>query len=282
MTAGTGNGPTPGGGFQLPSARGFWLFLFPLPLLFSSILALGSGRFAALLANGAAFALFVLGALLTRRGILGDRDQPVLRYGRRSPLSLKNLGAGLVSVATLIAAHFAAGHGLANSIAFAGVALLAFHLLYGLDPLRAPRIRLGGDSEDERVRKALEDAEQRILGIEHSARAIGNPELRRRLGHIAGQGREILGMIERRPRDLRRARKFLTVYLEGAQQVSAGYARTHRLADSRELEQNFRNVLVTIEQVFDEQQERLLKTDVLDLDVQIEVLTKQLKNEGIL
>jgi hypothetical protein len=274
--------PTLDRGSGWPSAKGFWLFLFPLPLLFASILALGAGWFGALLANGSAFALFMLGALLTRRGILGGRGKPVLRYGRRSRISRKNLGAGAVAAATSVAAYFASGHGLLNSIAFGGVALLAVHLLYGLDPMRAPRIPLVDDGEDERVRKALAEAEQRIIGIERSAHAIGNPELRKRLGSIAARGREILGMIERRPRDLRRARKFLSVYLEGAQQVSAGYAQTHRLADSRELEQNFRTVLVTIEQVFAEQQERLLETDVLDLDVQIEVLTKQLKNEGIL
>jgi 5-bromo-4-chloroindolyl phosphate hydrolysis protein len=251
-------------------------------LLSASILALASGKLGAVLANASAFAVFVLGALLTRRGILAGHDDQALRYGRRSRLSLKNLGAGLIAGATGIAAYFAAGHGLPISIAFGAVALLAFHLLYGLDPLRTARIAIGGDGKDERVRKALADAEQRILGIERSARAIGNPELRQRLRRIAGQGRAILELIERRPRDLRRARKFLTVYLEGAQKVSAGYAQTHKLADSRELEQNFRTVLATIEDVFTEQQESLLETDVLDLDVQIEVLTKQLKNEGIL
>jgi hypothetical protein len=251
-------------------------------LLSASILALASGKLGAVLASGSAFALFILGALSTRRGILGHRSEPVLRYGRRSRLSQKNLGAGLVAVATSTAAYFAAGHGLPNSIAFGAVALLAFHLLYGLDPLHSPRVTLGGEGGDERVRRALAEAEQRILDIEQSARAIGNPELRQRLGRIGRQGREILALIELRPRDLRRARKFLTVYLEGAQQVSAGYARAHRLADSRELEQNFRTVLVTIEDVFAEQQQRLMETDVMDLDIQIEVLTKQLKNEGIL
>ena len=48
------------------------------------------------------------------------------------------------------------------------------------------------------------------------------------------------------------------------------------------MEDNFRNVLVTIEDVFGEQYKKLLENDVLDLDVQIEVLTTQLKREGVL
>jgi 5-bromo-4-chloroindolyl phosphate hydrolysis protein len=131
------------------------------------------------------------------------------------------------------------------------------------------------------VTEALAEAEERLLNIEQAAGRIGNPELRRRLGRIADQGREILGRIEQRPRDLRRARKFLTVYLEGAERVTRGYAATHRAADYAELEQSFRNVLITIEDVFAEQQKRLLETDLMDLDVQIEVLEKQLKREGI-
>jgi hypothetical protein len=40
-------------------------------------------------------------------------------------------------------------------------------------------------------------------------------------------------------------------------------------------------VLGSIEGVFIEQHQKLLEHDVLDLDVQIEVLTKQLEREGV-
>jgi hypothetical protein len=102
-----------------------------------------------------------------------------------------------------------------------------------------------------------------------------------RLTRIAGQGRGMLEQIAARPSDLRRARRFLTVFLEGTEQVSDGYVRTHHHADSPELEQSFRNVLVNIEDQFIRQRERLRQADVLDLDVQIEVLKKQLEQEGI-
>jgi hypothetical protein len=231
-----------------------------------------------MLADATAFALCTLGAVLTRAGIQAADRRPV-----SGPwLSLKNLGAAALAAGTAVAAYFGVGHGAANSLAFAGVALIAFHLLYGLDPIRAPGRRSGGRPRDDALAATLEEAEARILSIEQSAARIGNPELHRRLGRIATQGRDILGTIERRPGDLRRARKFLTVYLEGAERVVQGYAATHRVADSIELEQNFRNVLVTVEEVFAEQQKRLLESDLMDLDVQIEVLNKQLRREGIL
>ena len=73
----------------------------------------------------------------------------------------------------------------------------------------------------------------------------------------------------------------MNVYLDSALRVSESYARTHVQAPSAELETRFRNVLVTIEQVFGEQQRKLLENDVLDLDVQIEVLKTQLEREGV-
>ncbi|MFY9973713.1 MAG: 5-bromo-4-chloroindolyl phosphate hydrolysis family protein, partial [Chromatiaceae bacterium] len=127
----------------------------------------------------------------------------------------------------------------------------------------------------------LAEAEGRLITIERASTAIGNPELSQRLARIAAQGRGMLEQIAERPSDLRRARRFLTVFLEGAEQVSDGYVRTHHHADSPELEQNFRNVLVSIEDQLIRQRERLRQRDVLDLDVQIEVLKKQLEQEGI-
>ena len=64
--------------------------------------------------------------------------------------------------------------------------------------------------------------------------------------------------------------------------MTEGYAKTHQQASSGELEQNFRNVLESIESVFLEQKEKLIANEVFDLDVQIEVFTKQLKQEGII
>jgi hypothetical protein len=81
---------------------------------------------------------------------------------------------------------------------------------------------------------------------------------------------------------LRRARKFLNVYLDGAQKVTEGYAKTHARVAAPDLDDNFRRVLVTIEEVFQEQQQKLLETDITDLDVQIEVLATQLKREGVI
>lgn len=182
---------------------------------------------------------------------------------------------------TAVAAIGGAGHGVPVGIAFGALAVLGYHLVYGLEPLNAgPRIP-AGDKEARAVAEVLAEAEGRLINLERAATAIGNTELRQRLARIAAQGRGMLEQIAERPSDLRRARRFLTVFLEGTEQVSDGYVRAHHHVETGELEQNFRNVLVSIEDEFIRQRERLRQADVLDLDVQIEVLKKQLEQEGI-
>jgi len=74
----------------------------------------------------------------------------------------------------------------------------------------------------------------------------------------------------------------LRVSLDGVQRVVEGYVRTHGRIAAPQLEERFRHALVTIEDAFQAQQQTLLQSDLDDLDVQIEVLTEQLKREGII
>ena len=59
------------------------------------------------------------------------------------------------------------------------------------------------------------------------------------------------------------------------------YARTHDGAQPPELEQNFRQLLIDMEGVCEEQQRMLTDSSLADLDVQIEVLATRLKHEGV-
>lgn len=261
--------------------RGGLLYVLGTPLAFASIASLATGGLSEAVAAAAAFALITAGAYLNRRGILEELIAPDRRFTRSWGLPYKYLAVTAVASGTFAAAYGAVGQGLPVSLVFGALAAIGFHMAYRLPAPQAvfgaPRQR----SADKGLQKVLAQAELRILTIEKSALQIGNRELTQRLQRIAGQGRAILDQIVARPDERFRARKFLNVYLEGAERVAGHYARTHRLARGGELEQNFRNVLVEIESVFGRQLDRLAEPDVLDLDVQIEVLRRQLEREGI-
>jgi hypothetical protein len=263
------------------SFRPVLLWVLSAPLVLSALLALGAGRVGGFIGDAAGWGLIAAAAVLTRLGFSDARAGRQRRFSRRLRLPLRNLAAAALGLGTGIVAVFGVGHTPAVGIGFGLVAVLGYHLAYGLEPmLQGARLETT-DRESRAVADALAEAEGRLIHIEQAAADITNPELNARLRRIADQGRGMLEQIAERPSDLRRARRFLTVFLEGAEQVSDGYRRTHRHVESDELEQNFRNVLISIEDQFARQRERLREADVLDLDVQIEVLKKQLEQEGI-
>jgi len=247
---------------------GWLLFLLPLPMLWKVLIALGKGEFGTFLISVIAFALLMLGAWLTRRGLYQAKRRPM-----SSILPLKTFGGLVIAGGTALTALIA-GHNLAIGICFGLAALLGFYLAYGFDR----RLKLSSDKD---VAAALEEAYQKLERLEEAGDKIRSRDVRDRLRSIAGWGERILDRIGDDPEDFRRARKFVNVYLDGAQQVTDKFARTHGDANSKELEANFRTLLDDMETVCEEQYQHLLDNDMVDLDVQIEVLTTRLKREGV-
>lgn len=257
------------------------LLLLPLPLLLKAVTSLWGGDFASLLGAGGAYAAFVVAAMLMGRGLDVERDQAERPFSAGRPLPLKTLAAVVVGMATGLAALTAASHGPLIAGCFGIAAAIGTVLFYGRDPGRRS-VRLAGDGEaDAEVAAMLADAYRRLDLIDAAGRDLASIEFKQRLGSIIASIERILKLIEESPRDIRRARKFLKVYLEGTQRITDQYARTHGQVQSAELEHNFRTLLVDMENTCNEQHQKLLQNDLLDLDVQIEVLSTRLRQEGV-
>ena len=266
-----------------PLLKGALLYLLPLPLLPAALLALSSGNFQKLAGSGGGFVLFMLGAVLMRKGVVIEAEAAGRKIFRRaSTVPYKMLGGVSVAVASGLVNWLTLGRGLFESLVYGLVAFAGCYLYYGWDPARKnPEISAVGITSEE-VIDLLEEAEGRMAKIEQARRKIRNPELNDRLRKILKGVRRILDIIEEDPRDARRARKFLRVYLDGAMQVTEGYAKTHTMGDTPLLEENFRRVLGTIETVIEDQQQKLLENNLSELDVNIEVLQMQLEKEGVI
>ncbi|SDW34217.1 5-bromo-4-chloroindolyl phosphate hydrolysis family protein [Thiocapsa roseopersicina] len=267
---------------QPTPATGLLMFLLTVPVLVAAVIAMARGLLVPMIGNAVGYALLVCGAWLLWRGLVAEAAYSH-RLVAKTPWPLKAIGGGLIGLGTGLTAWLGVGHHPGIAFAFGLVALLGCRLFYGGDPGEAKRVTAasGLDTTDQ-VLAALAQAERSIAAVEQSSRDVRQPELNQRLRRVAALAREILTLLEEDPRDLRRARKFLNVYLDGVQRVVEGYARTHQRAASPELDANFRRVLTSIEEVFQEQRQKLLESDIMDLDVQIEVLTSQLKREGLL
>jgi phytoene dehydrogenase-like protein len=263
-------------------AVGLTLFFLPLPLLLKAIVSLWTGDAGALAASGGSWMLFTIAAVLARRGLqaeLLEGERPFLSSRART---LKTAGGVLTVLATGVAALFAAGHTPVIALAFAALAALGYGLLYGFGERRSERTA----DTDELAAEAeplLREGWRRLEQIEKASRQIASGEFRQRLANIVGGAERILKLLADDPRDLRRARRFLTVYLDGAQKITEEYARTHAHGVAgAELEHTFRSLLVDMENTCQEQYQKLLQHDVSDLEVQIEVLSTRLRREGVM
>ncbi len=256
-------------------------FLLPLPLLFTVFRALANGAFIDFVSSVGSLVLFFLAGIFLRRAKFYERKSQQRKWQRPTRVPWRFSAALFTGVATSIAALMIVDHPFLISIGFGFLAFIGVVFLYGRDPhYQDLSAGLVGVTSDE-VMDALEEAEHKIAAIERAADQVEQVAIRQQLDRIADKTRGILKTIEEDPKDLRRARKFLKVYLDGARKVAENYANAEHLQNNTTIEANLTEVLTTIEQTIEEQQEKLLHNDILELDVQIEVLQTQLKHEGI-
>ncbi|NBC47052.1 MAG: hypothetical protein GVY22_03465 [Gammaproteobacteria bacterium] len=253
------------------------LFVLPMPAAAAALVALVRGQLGLLLGNVLGYGLLLGGAMLVRGAQGGWEAALGIRTFGRLWLP-KTLGAGLLALGSGLTAWLGAGHHPAIALIFSLVTLLGLHLVYGIElPLRRRPSGIGAHGVE-----SLRRAEHSIAAIEQASADIHQPELGARLARISALARQILQRVQDDPRDLWRARKFLNVYLDGVQRVVEGYASTHGQVAAPQLDRRFREALEIVEASFREQHQSLVQRDVEDLDVQIEVLTRQLEREGIL
>ncbi|WP_428352911.1 5-bromo-4-chloroindolyl phosphate hydrolysis family protein [Methyloprofundus sp.] len=266
----------------LHNSRGLLLYILPLPLIPAAILSFVYGDLLRIITNVSGCIAYLLAASLLRRGMLAQKEYQDKKITNAPKWPLKTLAAIIVALTTAGIAFIGAGNSFFVALAFGLGALVGMSLLYGFDPRKEKMIAGFHGYTAEEISATIDDAESQISGIERANKEINNRSFNKRIHTICQHAREILSMLEEDPGDIRRARKFLNTYLDGALKVTQGYADMQSKHATEQLTDNFENVLYTIESVFVEQKQKLLADDVLDLDVQIEVLTAQLKHEGVI
>ncbi len=265
--------------------KGILLFILPLPSLFTAIISLMRGHVLDTLVTGGVFAALMIGASVARHGFKLQGEYERRKIARAPSTPYKTVAALFISIAIGVLDWWTSNFAISGIFASALVGaatFLGFTLYYGLDPRKDKTGGISLGVSVEEVLEALDSANIKIDAIDSARRKIHNPEFNARLQRITDKAREVIASIEDDPTRLSRARKFLKVYLDGTQQVTEGYARTHQGQTPDALETNFSRVLDSIEQTFTEQQTKLLADDHFDLDVQIEVLQTQLKREGVI
>ncbi len=257
------------------------LYFYSFPYFLSILSQLIKGQVINLILVASIFVTLMLSASWMSKGLKNKENYLAKKYSNNTPFPMMFLASLLVGSANLVAAWLIADYKLFAGIGFGLTGTIGCWLWYGLDPVKSKHINFNGINDSETALKILQDSEALVISIESSNKKINNKEMSNKLTKITSVARDVLGVLYQNPNKITKARRFLNTYLKGAESVVLRYAETHKEKGAQKLEGNFREVLDNIEQVFTEQHEKLLSSDVFDLDVDIEVLNTLLKKQGI-
>ncbi|MEO1548902.1 MAG: 5-bromo-4-chloroindolyl phosphate hydrolysis family protein [Pseudomonadota bacterium] len=283
------DGATPGAtGAQFQNRRAravnIWarlLFFAPLPLLLAGIGEVMQSDPLGMVAELGSFALMLLGAWLVNEGLRAADAYEARAIAKPPAVPRKLLGAVCLGLG-IFGAHFlGAGAGLIGGLVFgavgAGLTLAAF----GLDPMKSKGISGHSEFDNTRVANAIEKAEGLVKDIQTAAARFGDRSLEDRVDRLCAKAREVFKVVEEDPRDLPRARKFLSVYLMGARDATVKFADLYGRNRSTEARRDYEALLSDLETSFAKQREQLLLEDRSDLDIEIDVLRQRLRQEGL-
>ena len=264
------------------STRARLMFLLPLPLLLSGIGEIFQVDVFGMVLELGGFSLMMLSAWLLNEGLRAEEMFNARKIAKPPSIPRKLFASVAVGIG-VAAASYAGGldTGLIGSVVMGAMASAAQIVAFGLDPMRGKGIAGENSFEAERVANAVDKAEAYVADILDAAKRIKDKPLEARIERLAAKARDLFRAVENDPRDLGKARRFMTVYLMGARDATAKFADVYGRARDPEARAKYEDLLGDLETSFTDHRDQLLLTDQTALDVEIEVLRDRLHLEGV-
>lgn len=252
------------------------LFIAPIPLAIRAFTQDPTG----LALNLLAFGILLLAAWLTREGIAAQEAYDARKIARR-PAFPRKIIASLLTGAGLFVAAWAANTSLLNPSIFAvlGAALHAFS--FGPDPLRDKGMQGIDTFQQDRVARAVGEAEKHLSAMKEAILRAGNPKLETRVERFQMTARDMFRTIEEDPRDLTAARRYLGVYLLGARDATIKFADLYARTRDETARTDYESLLDDLEHGFSARTTALLEDNKSDLEIEMDVLRERLEREGV-
>ncbi len=257
--------------------RGWLFYLFLLPLFFAVIFALFSLNLKALLLNVIAFILMYATFLLARRGFEQEDVYNEAMLTKAPKIPFKQIAAFMLMTSVFYASYIAGNYELFKSLFLAVVSFVGFFLYYGFDP-KKDKLKDFGDISSELVLKMLNETEEKIATITKDADKIEDQALSEKVDLAVQRSNMILDALVDDPKDIRVARKFLVVYLDGISDVISSYNAVEEEHVSPETRTKLLDLMDDVEKRFQKELNRLKANNLFDLDVNIDTLKEQIKH----
>lgn len=148
----------------------------------------------------------------------------------------------------------------------------------------APELEALGISREE-FDEALTTGSRKLVQLRKVSARVGDTRVRSKANGVCDAAARILSEIRQDPADLRKARNFLDYYLDATFKVVDRYVSlSGRAVRTPEMDAALKRAeesLDTIRSAYDKQLMQLLENDVMDLDVELSVLERTIRMEGL-
>ncbi len=257
--------------------KGNFLYIFLFPLFIAIIMSLLMLEVRYFIADIIAFGLFFLTAKSNSMGLAQELEYYTKTLTKAPKIPYKLIAGVLLGISTFFSAFIAGYQNFFISIFLGIIASIGYFLYYGFDP-RADKLTNIGDISAEFVLETLATARGKLKSIEDDMRHIKDTKLNSQLRVAIDKAYEILKNIEEDPKDVRVARKFIIVYIDGIKKVTKSYIELDEEDITDETKEKLYNLLSDVEDRFEKEIIRLKRNNQFDLDVNIDVLQEQIKN----
>ncbi|WP_425043738.1 5-bromo-4-chloroindolyl phosphate hydrolysis family protein [Primorskyibacter sp. S87] len=263
-------------------ARSNALFVPPIPLVFMSLNDGAIGMATGLAAAG----ILLLAAWLLREGLRAEAAYNVRRVSKRPAIPRKSFAAALSGLGVALAVYRGdMADGLNPGVlapALYGMVATTLHLVaFGVDPMKDKGMDGTDSFQHTRVARAVNEGETYLSDMTTAIKRAGDRRIEARVEQFEATARDLFRTVEDDPRDLTSARKYLTVYLQGARDATVKFAEIYSRSRDPQALADYSALLDDLEQNFAARTRKMLLDDRSDLSIEIDVLRDRLQREGV-
>ncbi len=167
--------------------------------------------------------------------------------------------------------------------------VLSIGAFFGLSLLLKPKRKIGKISidmlpEGETMSRQLEEARKDFHCIEQAMEQICEPAVRQETQRLKETAQNILAYLENHPEKIRSARQFIDYYQETASSLLKKYIELQdtqlRTDDVIQLQSNTLKAIGTLNTAFEEQFQKLMRSEMTDMEAEIRLLEQTVKMEN--
>jgi 5-bromo-4-chloroindolyl phosphate hydrolysis protein len=151
-------------------------------------------------------------------------------------------------------------------------------VIYAFKPKSEISFSIANGVTAEELNRILKDGDEKVRQLQFYAAQVRNLSVKQKLGQITNIVKDIFNNFKKDPKDIKYAKQFLAYYLDTTIKIVKKYTElSSQNVHTPEIQGTLikaENMLGSIEKAFEIQKARLLRDDVMDLDVEIETLEK--------